>query len=641
MSKSLEDCFTTGQDEMANEEHLAKLREDVGRWNEWRRSNDGVQPDLIKANLIEANLSYANLREVDLIRANLRNASIVGSSLNYANLHEADLTGADLRSSNFSHADLSYASLIESDLRRSDLISASLTYADLSGANFTEADLSYAHFGRADLSGANLSNARLRGADFSEANLNRANLSGADLSEANLNDANLNEANLNGANLSRADFSGANLSGADLSSIKAIATSLLKSDLTAGILTGACIQDWNINNETQLDGVICEYIYLSREWSKREKKYLLSDRRPSSGNFAPGEFALLFQKAFETVDLIFADGIDWKAFFQSFQELRSQYDDGNLSIQAIEKKSGGAFVIRLEVSPEADKGAIESRAKELYERDRQILEAQYREQLNAKDNQIEIYKQQSASMEEIAKLLAARPIKIEESKVTLQPTQTKILQAIQDGKGDSDAVAIAANLSTDTVEYYLTEMNRDGYVRYFPSLGGAGGCSLTSKGRVALTNPDLLLTPRREGSVNQTFNNNNDLRGSNIINFANQVRDSASQNASQFSQAIGQNADEITRLITTLREQSQQFPQDQRDAAQIALDDLQQDLTTSEKIEPKRLKQRLISLLMVLKFLGSTVVTAADFANNALELVDKSGIPKSELLQYVPPHLLP
>jgi len=630
---------------MANEEHLAKLREDVGRWNEWRRSNDGVQPDLIKANLIEANLSYANLREVDLIRANLRNASIVGSSLNYANLHEADLTGADLRSSNFSHADLSYASLIESDLRRSDLISASLTYADLSGANFTEADLSYAHFGRADLSGANLSNARLRGADFSEANLNRANLSGADLSEANLNDANLNEANLNGANLSRADFSGANLSGADLSSIKAIATSLLKSDLTAGILTGACIQDWNINNETQLDGVICEYIYLSREWSKREKKYLLSDRRPSSGNFAPGEFALLFQKAFETVDLIFADGIDWKAFFQSFQELRSQYDDDNLSIQAIEKKSGGAFVIRLEVPPAADKAAIESQAKELYERDRQILEAQYRERLNAKDDQIAIYKQQSSSMEEIAKLLAIRPIQLEEPKVTLHPNQLKILQAVHDGLELSSRMPEATDLSIDMVTYYIEVLQDESYLQCMKWHDGLSAsqnykCHLTNKGKVALEDPDHLLPDKGSVSLNQTFNNN-DLRGSNIINFANQVRDSASQNASQFSQAIGQNADEITRLITTLREQSQQFPEDQRDAAQIALDDLQQDLTTPEKIEPKRLKQRFITLLMIAGVIGTTIATITDFTNNAFDLAEKAGVPRSELLQYMPTHLLP
>lgn len=133
-------------------------------------------------------------------------------------------------------------------------------------------------------------------------------------------------------------------------------------------LNGACIEDWNINSATKLDDVICEFVYLKRRMS-------VDDRRPNAPKtiFAPGEFTKLFQKALETLDLIFVDGIDWKVFFQSFQELRSQYGDENIGIQAIEKKSGDAFVIRLEVPPEADKAQIESRAKELYEKDLRLL----------------------------------------------------------------------------------------------------------------------------------------------------------------------------------------------------------------------------------------------------------------------------
>ncbi|MDB9489954.1 DUF559 domain-containing protein [Dolichospermum circinale CS-534/05] len=61
------------------------------------------------------------------------------------------------------------------------------------------------------------------------------------------------------------------------------------------ILTGVCIQDWQINSATNLDGVICEYIYL--DWNKKE-------RRPINGNFEPGEFASLYKKIIETTDLI-------------------------------------------------------------------------------------------------------------------------------------------------------------------------------------------------------------------------------------------------------------------------------------------------------------------------------------------------
>jgi len=214
-----------------------------------------------------------------------------------------------------------------------------------------------------------------------------------DFSDADLHSANLSDGNLNGMNLSNA-----NLSGADFTRTQALAT-----NFTGATLTGACLEDWNTNSKTKLDGVICEYVYLKQNQQ---------ERRPSSGSFKPREFTALFQKALETVDLIFADGIDWKAFFASFQELQAEYEDDNLSIQALEKKSGGAFIIRLEVLAGADKVAIESGFKERYEMQLQFQEKLYRVELQAKDREIEIYKQKSADIMEIAKHEASRPINI-------------------------------------------------------------------------------------------------------------------------------------------------------------------------------------------------------------------------------------
>ncbi|MBE9209230.1 hypothetical protein IQ244_22520 [Nostoc sp. LEGE 06077] len=53
-----------------------------------------------------------------------------------------------------------------------------------------------------------------------------------------------------------------------------------------------------VNSATKLDNMNCQYVYL-----KSDKQ----ERRPSCG-----EFTKLFQKALETVNLIFTDGIDWK-----------------------------------------------------------------------------------------------------------------------------------------------------------------------------------------------------------------------------------------------------------------------------------------------------------------------------------------
>ena len=451
---------------MVNDEHYARLEKGVEAWNEWRQKNPKIIIDLMEANLMEANLMEANLRKANLsganlMEANLRKADLSGANLRKANLMEANLIEANLRGADFCQAALMEANLSGIDLRKvylkganlsgADLSGANLSWVNLSGANLVEADLSdanlrganlsRANLSRANLSRANLSRADLSGAtftgidlsgvdlsevdlsryDLSRANLSRANLSGANLVEADLSEANLNEANLSRANLVEADLfltnlSGANLVEADLSeanlneanlsraNLKGAdlsRTQVLGTELTGANLTGACLEDWHINYATNLDDIDCQYVY-----RKNDKQ----GRYPSSGEFAPGGFTKFFQKALETVDLIFADGIDWKAFLLSFQELQAEYGEENLSVQAFEKKSGGAFVIRIEVSPEANSAEIECSIKERYKEKQKKLKVKYCEKLQYKEEQIIFYKEQNAMMINLVKLMAATPI---------------------------------------------------------------------------------------------------------------------------------------------------------------------------------------------------------------------------------------
>jgi uncharacterized protein YjbI with pentapeptide repeats len=331
------------------------------------------------AKLIGAYLKGAKLIGADLRGADLRGADLKKANLNKANLSEADLRGADLKKANLSEADLSQADLSETEL----------SGAILHGANFFEADLFRANLSEAHLEGASLSRADLRGADLSGANLTEANLIGADFREANLTEANLIGAHLKGADLSRANLIGADLSGANLTRIQALGTNFIKVTLT-----GACLEDWNINNDTQLDNINCQYVYL---------KDNQQNRRPSSGVFKDGDFTKLFQKALETVDLIFSDSIDWNAFFLSFKDLQVQYAEDNLSVQAIEKKSGGAFIIRVEVSPKIDKAECEEYFKVFYENKCKILEAE----LKGKNELIKTYENNNANMMTVIKILAS------------------------------------------------------------------------------------------------------------------------------------------------------------------------------------------------------------------------------------------
>jgi uncharacterized protein YjbI with pentapeptide repeats len=141
---------------LANPEHLAKLKEGVEPWGQWRTENSKVLPDLSGANLHEANLREAYLERASLIRADLG-----GADLREANLHGAHLRGANLRGANLRSANLSGAHLLKADLRSANLSGADLFKADLGGTNLSGAILEGAKLIQATLVGTNLEGANL------------------------------------------------------------------------------------------------------------------------------------------------------------------------------------------------------------------------------------------------------------------------------------------------------------------------------------------------------------------------------------------------------------------------------------------------------------------------------------------------
>jgi len=50
---------------MANPEHLAKLKEGVEAWNQWREEHRGIYADLINVDLSNVDLSGANLSRIN------------------------------------------------------------------------------------------------------------------------------------------------------------------------------------------------------------------------------------------------------------------------------------------------------------------------------------------------------------------------------------------------------------------------------------------------------------------------------------------------------------------------------------------------------------------------------------------------
>ena len=66
---------------MANPEHLAKLKEGVEAWNQWRKENPAINVDLNAEDLRGANLSSATLNGANLDGADLTAANLKGSKL--------------------------------------------------------------------------------------------------------------------------------------------------------------------------------------------------------------------------------------------------------------------------------------------------------------------------------------------------------------------------------------------------------------------------------------------------------------------------------------------------------------------------------------------------------------------------------
>ena len=100
----------------------------------------------------------------------------------------------------------------------------------------------------------------------------------------------------------------------------------------------------------------------------------------------------------------------------------------------------------------------------------------------------------------------------------------------------------------------------------------------------------------------------------------------------------GANLDEITRLITALRDQVQAFPPEQKDNALDLIDDIETDLK-----KPQPDSGRLGRKLKQLAAAGTAAATIAggaatfsgnlnDFTGNVLDLTEKLGVP-IELVQ--------
>ncbi|MEM9149229.1 MAG: pentapeptide repeat-containing protein [Cyanobacteria bacterium P01_F01_bin.3] len=149
-----------------------------------------------------------------------------GTRFNNANLTNANFSQATLKSAHFKNAHLTHTCF-----HLAQKLHISRTYNTLL-SNRTVLNLLVSL--RPDLSKS------YAGLNLTGANLDNAYLADLDLAEVDLSNATLQNANLQRTNLSKLQALGTNFQNANL--------------------TAACLESWNIDSTTQLDGAICEHV---------------------------------------------------------------------------------------------------------------------------------------------------------------------------------------------------------------------------------------------------------------------------------------------------------------------------------------------------------------------------------------------
>lgn len=155
---------------MANPEHLKILKQGVKAWNNWRKVNPHLKPDLSKANLTE--IGFTGISGANLSGADLRKAWGHGLFAHSTNFSEVDFRKAYFTSCKFFAGDFSKANLAESTFIECGFANANFEYANLRGSLLYMSSLGTNFYG------ANLSGADLRCSLLIHARLQKANITG-------------------------------------------------------------------------------------------------------------------------------------------------------------------------------------------------------------------------------------------------------------------------------------------------------------------------------------------------------------------------------------------------------------------------------------------------------------------------------
>lgn len=116
---------------MANEQHLMQYKDNFDRWDEWRKQNPEIKPDLRDGSFSDMDLKFSDLSHADLRGASFMKCDLAQSDFECANLEGANLWDSTLQYTSFVGANLRHVNLREANLTDTNLDNADLTGATL------------------------------------------------------------------------------------------------------------------------------------------------------------------------------------------------------------------------------------------------------------------------------------------------------------------------------------------------------------------------------------------------------------------------------------------------------------------------------------------------------------------------------
>ncbi|MBD2518486.1 pentapeptide repeat-containing protein [Nostoc sp. FACHB-973] len=269
-------------------------------------------------------------------------------------------------------------------------------------------------FYKADLTDACFDGAHLPYTDFRKANLTRTSFKGVTGLEFSRLEGTILE-NLkvrkllvtkrgNNEDYTGAKFNGANLTNADLTGATLSGINALDVDFSEATLSGACIQEWNINKNTRFTGVKCSHVYL--KCIKQGDRIILSEGKPDSGEFQDGEFEKWISELQKTIDLIFKEGLNWRAFMFSLAQTAINHEGLDLSRYSITRDQNLVFA-KIGLFAGADHRAIHEEFTSCYENAVKLIDSNYQLILQAKDEELERLRELFTSNYQIVRELAS------------------------------------------------------------------------------------------------------------------------------------------------------------------------------------------------------------------------------------------